>query len=123
MDTTSSLLKQAREALWSAAQELHHIDSGPIKELGGAIAEVEAAATALTAFDSLSEYDKAVHAIAPYLGEGDVTFQSGILRAWSQDHTYRVVITDLEIPPPPKGDDGFRRITHNSDGTVTVERG
>lgn len=120
---TAAILKQAREALQNVAQELHHIDAGPVKELDAIIAEVESASAALDAHTALSPYDKAIHALAIYLGEGEYVYWSGVLRRWSQDRTYLTVISSLEIPPPPEGDDGARRITHNSDGTVTVERG
>lgn len=47
------ILKQAREALENVAQELHHINAGPVKDLDDLIAEVEDAIAALAAFDSL----------------------------------------------------------------------
>lgn len=141
---TPELLKQAREALWGVAQELHHIDAGPVKELGGVIAKVEDAATALTAFDSISEYDKAIHALATYLPDGWVAqdadggihwtlWQTEPISPVHKDHSvgwwlmhgeepddYRAL--HLETPACQDWRDSLRRITHN-DGTVTVERG
>lgn len=147
---TPELLKQAREALWDAAQELHHIDSGPIKELGGVIAKVEDAAAALTAFDSLSDYDKIVKIFAETIlpkwatwcaldpghrsgmalcygnGEPKLTEKNQFneLHWWSSEDDFDVlpgIMTHVENLPPFR--ESLRRITHNSDGTVTVERG
>lgn len=140
MDTTSSLLKQAREVLWDAAQELHHIDSGPIKELGGVIAKVEDAAAALTAFDSLSEYDKAIHALAPYLPDGWVAKdghkqfvlfgekptdrqKSLLFHTKTALGEFYGLSLRLKVPDHSDWRKSLRHITHNSDGTVTVERG
>lgn len=153
-NTTSNLLKQALEALQNVAQELHHIDAGPVKELDAIIAEVESASAALTAFvtafDALSEYDKAIHAIAPYLPEGWVCQSEGVTGGvhhfwsdrkpeplgtlgsgskWSPDWAHpqygavHLWVPMHNFPRCPDWRKSLRRITHNSDGTVTVERG
>lgn len=145
---TPELLKQAREALEECKNALSHGFDGrtgqPVfKSVAAMLAHISAstAAVALDAHASLSDYDKAIHALAPYLPDGWVAQdEDGYMSHnsvtpspcqhgggdWKTPARVNAVsyrLSCLRIPRCPDWRSSLRRITHNSDGTVTVERG
>lgn len=155
---TAALLKQALEALEECKSALSNglderTGQPAFKSVAAMLAHMSAsdAASALTAFDSLSEYDKAIHAIAPYLpdwvrfvvcednnrlrmfGEHADPFFIGPQWGFTSgmpdpnypgEYTTIKEFAFLRVPNCCGGSEkSLRRITHNSDGTVTVERG
>lgn len=129
----------------ACARELEPIISAAVKAISDRRLEGEAKGACMSdqaAFDSLSDYDKAIHALAPYLPDGWVAFRSEDMEfnyferepfLQEQEASWRPhwrsgnpqELFDEWIFKVPKIDwrESLRRITHNSDGTVTVGRG
>lgn len=149
---TTELLKQALKMLVENCEQLengrqiHNSRNHLGERLEGSLWKENArlaseARDALTAFDSLSDYDKAIQALAPYLPEGWVAQdEDGYMSHdsvmpspcqhgggdWKTPPRVNAVSYRLSCLRIPRCDDwrkSLRRITHNSDGTVTVERG
>lgn len=145
---TPELLKQALEALEECKNALSHgfderTGQPVFKSVAAMLAHISAsnAASALTAFDSLSEYDKAIHALAAHLPDGWVAQEeSGWIcfhsskphhdsvgeneGFWISESGVMIALSEhFKIPKCFNWHESLRRITHNSDGTVTVERG